>query len=110
MLSNFVLHELKTGAEREKMSQEIVRVLKPGGRLALIDFIFTGECLEVVWKNGMSSARRSRIGTQLLVQGDSDSGRQSIVSGHRQKKILRHHYKISLSNSKFSAERVWIPT
>jgi len=63
VVSNFVLHELKTGAEREKMSQEVVRVLKPGGRLALIDFIFTGECVEELQKNGMSGARRSRIGT-----------------------------------------------
>jgi ubiquinone/menaquinone biosynthesis C-methylase UbiE len=62
VVSNFVLHELKTVAEREKMSQEVVRVLKPGGRLALTDFIFTGECVEELQKNGMSGARRSRIG------------------------------------------------
>jgi len=62
VVSNFVLHELKTSAEREKMAQEIVRVLKPGGRLALIDFIFTGECVEALRKNGASDARRSRIG------------------------------------------------
>src|SRR5262249_11433195 len=62
VVSNFVLHELKTSAERGKMAQEIVRVLKPGGRLALIDFIFTGECVEALRKNGASDARRSRIG------------------------------------------------
>jgi SAM-dependent methyltransferase len=62
VMSNFVLHELKTSLEREKMALEIVRVLKPGGRLALIDFIFTRECTEVLRKNGVSDARRSRIG------------------------------------------------
>src|SRR5262249_21115564 len=60
--SNVGFHELNTSAEREKMAQEIVRVLKPGGRLALIDFIFTGECVEALRKNGASDARRSRIG------------------------------------------------
>lgn len=61
-ISNFVLHELGTAADREKMSLEIMRVLKPGGKAALIDFIFTGECVKVLNKAGADNATRSRIG------------------------------------------------
>ena len=57
VVSNFVVHELKTRAERERMMQEIGRVLKPGGSIALVDFIFTDECVEDLKKNGVEAAR-----------------------------------------------------
>jgi SAM-dependent methyltransferase len=47
VVSNFVVHEMSTRADRVKMLREMMRVLKPGGRLALTDFIFTKECAEV---------------------------------------------------------------
>jgi arsenite methyltransferase len=62
VLSNFVLHEMDTAAERERMLCEMTRVLKPGGRLALIDFIFTKECVGTLQKVGLPDATRSRIG------------------------------------------------
>jgi ubiquinone/menaquinone biosynthesis C-methylase UbiE len=63
VVSNFVVHELKTRAEREQMLREIVRVLKPGGRLALVDFIFTGQCVQFLREAGISDARRQRVGS-----------------------------------------------
>jgi SAM-dependent methyltransferase len=62
VLSNFALHEMKTAADRERMLQEMVRVLKPGGRLALIDFIFTKESVQVLRRAGLADATRSRLG------------------------------------------------
>src|SRR5215813_11693882 len=35
VVSNFVLHEVDTPADRQKMLEEMVRVLRPGGHLAL---------------------------------------------------------------------------
>ena len=63
VLSNFVVHEVDTPAEREQMLREIVRVLKPGGRLALVDFIFTGYCVEALGEAGITDAKRIRAGS-----------------------------------------------
>ena len=44
------------------MLQEIARVLRPGGCLALIDFIFTGECVEILRHAGLPDSRGMRVG------------------------------------------------
>jgi arsenite methyltransferase len=62
VVSNFVLHEMTTDADREKMVQEIARVLKPGGYVALRDFIFTDTCVETLRHNGVD-ANRERVGS-----------------------------------------------
>jgi ubiquinone/menaquinone biosynthesis C-methylase UbiE len=46
VVSNFVVHELQERGDREQMMREVARVLKPGGRVALVDFIFTDQCVE----------------------------------------------------------------
>jgi SAM-dependent methyltransferase len=62
VISNFVLHELKTLEDRERMTREIVRVLKPGGHVSLIDFIFTEKFADVLKSCGMDAARL-RVGS-----------------------------------------------
>jgi SAM-dependent methyltransferase len=63
VVSNFVVHELNNRRERRQMLQEMVRVLKSGGRLALVDFIFTGECVRVLQEIGIADAKRARVGS-----------------------------------------------
>lgn len=62
VVSNFVVHEVDTPQEREQMMREMVRVLRPGGRLALVDFIFTRECVDILRRLGLDDAGRIRIG------------------------------------------------
>jgi SAM-dependent methyltransferase len=62
VVSNFVLHEMNTPADRRRMLEEMARVLRPGGRLALIDFIFTAECVRILRHAGLADARRLRLG------------------------------------------------
>jgi len=61
VISNFVLHEMQTGAERKAMIREIARVLKPGGQVALVDFIFTSQCVQDLIESGTPGAERTRM-------------------------------------------------
>ena len=62
VVSNFVVHEVDTQQDREQMMSEMMRVLRPGGSLALVDFIFTGECVEILRRLDMHNVRRTRVG------------------------------------------------
>jgi SAM-dependent methyltransferase len=61
VLSNFVLHEMQTGPERKEMIREVARVLKPGGQVALVDFIFTEQCVSDLIESGLPGAQRRRM-------------------------------------------------
>jgi len=63
VLSNFVVHEVNNTAEREQMLREMLRVLRPGGRVLLVDFIFTAHCAQVFTENGLSKVKRERVGS-----------------------------------------------
>ena len=56
-VSNFVVHELRTRPERQQMIRELSRVVKPGGHVALVDFIFTDDCVDDLRAFGLEAAR-----------------------------------------------------
>jgi ubiquinone/menaquinone biosynthesis C-methylase UbiE len=61
VVSNFVLHEMQTGPDGTQMIREIARVLKPGGQVALVDFIFTELCVRELTECGLADATRTRM-------------------------------------------------
>jgi len=86
VISQFVLHEMDTATDRQRMLRELVRVLKPGGQIALTDFIFTGQAVCALREYRVDDARRVRVGPvafasfALLTLG---LGRLYLVSGSK---------------------------
>lgn len=65
VLSSLLLHNLPTDADRERALQEIVRVLKPGGRVALLDIRYAPLYARLLQQYGMVDVHRS--GPRLLI-------------------------------------------
>ncbi len=49
-----VIHNIPSRSGREQALRELVRVLKPGGRIAIFDLIFTSRYAEELRRNGMT--------------------------------------------------------
>jgi ubiquinone/menaquinone biosynthesis C-methylase UbiE len=67
VISNFATHEVNIQAQREKLLRQIDRVLRPGGRLAMVDLIFTAEAVRILRAIGIRDAMRSRVGLRSRV-------------------------------------------
>lgn len=67
VLSNFVLHEMDSREDRERMLRELVRVLRPGGQVALLDFIFTEQAARVWRRCGVNDMTRAPAGRLAFV-------------------------------------------
>ena len=59
IVSSLAIHNLPSKGDRAQAINEIVRVLKPGGKIALLDFRRTREYVQSLRANGMTSAIRS---------------------------------------------------
>jgi len=59
VVSSLAIHNLPSAAERAKAIGEIVRVVKPGGRIALLDFVQTGRYADTLRECGCAHVRRS---------------------------------------------------
>jgi arsenite methyltransferase len=59
VVANLAIHNISNREGRREAISEIVRVLKPGGQAALMDFKHVGQYAEDLKKNGIADARAS---------------------------------------------------
>jgi SAM-dependent methyltransferase len=58
VVSSLAIHNLPSAADREQAVSEIARVLKPGGRVALLDFRHTADYARSLHAHGLPDAKR----------------------------------------------------
>jgi SAM-dependent methyltransferase len=66
VVSSFAIHNIRGRAGREKAISEAVRVLRPGGRLMIVDVRATQQHQAQLAKLGMKDVARRRLGGQFL--------------------------------------------
>ena len=62
VVSSLVIHNIPGREQRARAIREIARVLKPGGRVAIIDLARTSEYASTLTQAGLVDVRRSRPG------------------------------------------------
>ncbi|MFB9450281.1 class I SAM-dependent methyltransferase [Dactylosporangium vinaceum] len=62
VVSSFVIHNIAAAAGRQAAIDEAVRVLRPGGRLAVVDLLHTGTYVDRLRALGLSTAARRNLG------------------------------------------------
>jgi SAM-dependent methyltransferase len=67
LLSSLVLHNISKRTERRQAVREMVRVLKPCGRIAILDVRHTHDYLHVLRECGLVDSRHQRAGWFLSV-------------------------------------------
>ncbi len=61
IVSSLALHNIYNKTERDKALREVARVLKPGGRVAILDMRYTDEYAQVLRESGLRNAERSGL-------------------------------------------------
>ena len=59
VIANLAIHNISSREGRREAIAEIVRVLKPGGQAALMDFKHVGQYAEDLRRSGIADARAS---------------------------------------------------
>jgi SAM-dependent methyltransferase len=65
VISSLVLHNIPSREGRQQAVREIARVLKTGGRIAVLDLRHTGDYVRVLRECGLADARRAPVGIFL---------------------------------------------
>jgi len=61
VLSSLAIHNIADSGEREKAIAGMLRVLKPGGHLAILDIFHIGDYIRVAEQNGAEIVRKSGL-------------------------------------------------
>jgi len=69
VLSNVAVHNVKGRERRNKVMEEAVRVLRPGGQLLIADIIATGQYCDCLIKLGMRDVTRRSLGWRMWWSG-----------------------------------------
>jgi SAM-dependent methyltransferase len=78
VLSSLVVHNIHAATDRETALREMVRVLKDGGHLAVLDVLHTGQYTRVFRESGMLGVERSRARFLFFFPSRSVMGRKPI--------------------------------
>jgi ubiquinone/menaquinone biosynthesis C-methylase UbiE len=65
IVSSLVVHNIPSPDGREKAVSEAARVLRPGGRLALVDIFFTNRYARQLRSLGWTDVRRRDLGWRM---------------------------------------------
>ena len=76
VVSSLALHNIPEQAARAQAVREMVRVLKPGGKLAIFDLFRTGEYAEVLRASGAKDVELSKTSFLWCVPGRSLTARK----------------------------------
>jgi ubiquinone/menaquinone biosynthesis C-methylase UbiE len=65
VVSSLAIHNIKSRAGRDRAIDEAIRVLRPGGRLVIVDIFATGQYLARLTDRSMASVARRGLGMRL---------------------------------------------
>jgi arsenite methyltransferase len=84
VVSSIALHNIDDAAERRSAAHEIARVLKPGGRVLIVDIRHTGEYADVLRGQGVPDARAARsVLSRLATVFTFGALRTGVVTGRK---------------------------
>ncbi|HEX9363596.1 MAG TPA: class I SAM-dependent methyltransferase [Candidatus Dormibacteraeota bacterium] len=69
VLSSMAIHNLRDATQRNTSLSELVRVLRPGGRLAVVDFMVVDQYPEILRRDGMRDVQLRPLGWRFWYGG-----------------------------------------
>jgi ubiquinone/menaquinone biosynthesis C-methylase UbiE len=81
VVANLSIHNISSRDGRREAIAEIVRVLKPGGQVALMDFKHVGQYVEDLKKRGIADARKSGLSFWIFPPVRIATGRKTVPAG-----------------------------
>ena len=81
VVSSLAIHNIEDRTQRAKAIREVARVLRPGGRVAIMDIYHTRQYRRILTECGLLEVRRSRPSFMFLIPTFMVTGRRAPVEG-----------------------------